>query len=102
MALCPLCPMPYVLAPHPLGPLPLHTPSLSSHILRLSKLGEEEAAKAALVAIHAKFATMTTFLSDEDDDVSEEIIPFAAQYVGLLKVESWAGQVGRAGGWGRW
>ena len=39
---------------------------------------------------------MTTFLSDEDDDVSEEIIPFAAQYVGLLKVGS------AAGGRGRW
>ena len=88
----------------PLGPS-LCTPSLSLHVLRLSKLGEEEAAKAALVAIHSKFATMTTFLNDEDDDVSEEIIPFAAQYVGLLKVGNGTGvgQVGgvrgKAGGW---
>ena len=26
------------------------------------------------------------FLSDEDDGVSEAIIPFAVQYIGLLKV----------------
>lgn len=80
------------LCPTPTGTPPLTLPFLlSPHVLRLSKLGEEEAAKAALVAVHSKFATMTTFLNDEDDDVSEEIIPFAAQYVGLLKVRSGAG-----------
>ena len=77
-------------------PPPPTPPPSHPHTPRLSKLDEEEAAKATLVAIHSKFVTMTAFLSDEDDDVSEEIIPFAAQYVGLLKV--WSGEGGR----GRW
>ena len=79
----------------PSAPLPFTHPFSHPLSFRLSKLDEEEATKATLVAIHSKFVTMTAFLSDEDDDVSEEIIPFAAQYVGLLKV--WSG----GGGWGK-
>ena len=83
----------------PSTPLPFMHPFFRPLTLRLCKLDEDEAAKATLVAIHSKFATMTAFLSDEDDDVSEEIIPFAAQYVGLLKV--WSGGGGRGKWWRR-
>ena len=54
--------------------------------LRLAKAGDEVGAKVALTAIHAKFPAMLQFLNNDDDGVSEEVIPFASQYVGILKV----------------
>ena len=50
------------------------------------KGGDEAGAKVALKAVQSKFPRLLEFLNNDDDGVSEEIIQFASQYVGILKV----------------
>jgi exportin-T len=52
---------------------------------KLVKGGDEARAKVALKAVQSKFPRLLEFLNNDDDGVSEEIIQFASQYVGVLK-----------------
>ncbi|KAL5516022.1 hypothetical protein EMCRGX_G001278 [Ephydatia muelleri] len=49
------------------------------------KSNDEQNLRATREAIESKVPYMRRYLSDEDDGVSEAVIPFAVQYVGILK-----------------
>ncbi|XP_064399906.1 exportin-T-like [Halichondria panicea] len=55
---------------------------------KLLKAEDEANAREALIAIDRKLPYLHRFLSDEDDGVSETVIEFAVQYIGVLKQRS--------------
>ena len=59
---------------------------ITSFMSRLHKLKDTVSCRVILESLHTKLPLMLRFLSDEDDDVSTEMLKSAHDYISLMKI----------------